>query len=34
NASDSEPAKLLAVFVVDSDDDVLTTPDGQDSGNE
>lgn len=27
NASDSEPAKLLAVFVVDTDDKVLTTPD-------
>lgn len=27
NASDSDPAKLLAVFVVDSDDKVLTTPD-------
>jgi len=27
NASESEPAKLLAVFVVDADDKVLTTPD-------
>jgi quercetin dioxygenase-like cupin family protein len=27
NASDSEPAKLLAVFVVDTDEKVLTTPD-------
>ena len=27
NASNSEPAKLLAVFVVDSDDKELTTPD-------
>ncbi|MDD2768592.1 MAG: cupin domain-containing protein [Methylococcus sp.] len=27
NASDSEPAKLLAVFVVDTNDKVLTTPD-------
>ncbi|WP_306717060.1 cupin domain-containing protein [Burkholderia dolosa] len=26
NASDSRPAKLLAVFVADSDDKVLTTP--------
>ncbi|WP_116141918.1 cupin domain-containing protein [Trinickia diaoshuihuensis] len=26
NASESEPAKLLAVFVVDSNDKVLTTP--------
>lgn len=26
NASKSKPAKLLAVFVVDSDDKVLTTP--------
>lgn len=26
NASASEPARLLAVFVVDSDDKVLTTP--------
>jgi quercetin dioxygenase-like cupin family protein len=26
NASKTEPAKLLAVFVVDSDADVLTTP--------
>ncbi|EIK52418.1 hypothetical protein YO5_06436 [Stutzerimonas stutzeri TS44] len=34
NASDSEPAKLLAVFVVDSDDDVLTTLDEQESENE
>lgn len=29
NASDSKPAKLLAVFVVDSGDKVLTVPDGQ-----
>ena len=27
NASTTEPAKLLAVFVVDSDDHALTTPD-------
>lgn len=27
NASKTEPAKLLAVFVVDTDDKVLTTPD-------
>lgn len=27
NASDKEPASLLAVFVVDSKDDHLTTPD-------
>jgi len=27
NASDKEPASLLAVFVVDSDDKALTTPD-------
>lgn len=27
NASDSEPAKLLAVFIVDTDDKALTTPD-------
>ena len=27
NASSTEPAKLLAVFVVDTDDKVLTTPD-------
>nr|WP_314578106.1 cupin domain-containing protein [uncultured Pseudomonas sp.] len=27
NASSTEPAKLLAVFVVDSDDEKLTTPD-------
>jgi quercetin dioxygenase-like cupin family protein len=27
NASDSEPASLLAVFIVDSDDNRLTTPD-------
>ena len=27
NASDSEPASLLAVFVVDSQDNPLTTPD-------
>ena len=27
NASDKEPASLLAVFVVDSKDDPLTTPD-------
>ena len=27
NASDSEPASLLAVFIVDSGDDPLTTPD-------
>lgn len=29
NASESEPAKLLAVFVVDTDDKELTTPDKQ-----
>lgn len=27
NASQTEPAKLLAVFVVDTDDKELTTPD-------
>ncbi|MGF7172630.1 cupin domain-containing protein [Azospirillum doebereinerae] len=27
NASHSEPARLLAVFVVDTDDTILTTPD-------
>ena len=27
NASNTEPAKLLAVFVVDTEDNVLTTPD-------
>jgi quercetin dioxygenase-like cupin family protein len=27
NASDSEPASLLAVFIVDSEDNHLTTPD-------
>ncbi|WP_332671976.1 cupin domain-containing protein [Aromatoleum sp.] len=27
NASESEPAKLLAVFIVDTDDEILTTPD-------
>ena len=27
NASPTEPAKLLAVFVVDTDDKALTTPD-------
>jgi quercetin dioxygenase-like cupin family protein len=27
NASDTQPAKLLAVFVVDTDDKILTTPD-------
>jgi quercetin dioxygenase-like cupin family protein len=27
NASDTEPASLLAVFVVDAKDDPLTTPD-------
>jgi quercetin dioxygenase-like cupin family protein len=33
NASDTEPASLLAVFVVDSKDKVLTTPDaGEVSG--
>ena len=26
NASDSEPARLLAVFVLDTDERVLTTP--------
>jgi quercetin dioxygenase-like cupin family protein len=29
NASDSEPASLLAVFVVDSEDDPVTIPDHQ-----
>jgi quercetin dioxygenase-like cupin family protein len=29
NASKTEPARLLAVFVVDTDDTVLTTPDAQ-----
>ena len=28
NASETEPASLLAVFVVDAKDDALTTPDG------
>ena len=27
NASATEPAKLLAVFVVDTDDKILTIPD-------
>ena len=27
NASDKEPASMLAVFIVDSKDDALTTPD-------
>jgi hypothetical protein len=27
NASATEPAKLLAVFVVDTDDNALVTPD-------
>jgi quercetin dioxygenase-like cupin family protein len=29
NASKTAPARLLAVFVVDTDDKVLTTPDGK-----
>jgi quercetin dioxygenase-like cupin family protein len=29
NASDSEPARLLAVFVVDANETTLTTPDGR-----
>jgi quercetin dioxygenase-like cupin family protein len=29
NASDTEPAKMLAIFVVDTDDKVLTTIEGQ-----
>ena len=29
NASETEPAKLLAVFVVDSKETVLTTPFGE-----
>lgn len=29
NASDSKPARLLAVFIVDSGDKELTVPDGQ-----
>jgi quercetin dioxygenase-like cupin family protein len=29
NASDSEPARLLAVFVVDTNETTLTTPDGR-----
>jgi quercetin dioxygenase-like cupin family protein len=29
NASDSEPAKLLAIFVVDTDDTELTTVEKQ-----
>jgi quercetin dioxygenase-like cupin family protein len=33
NASKSKPAKLLAVFVVDSDDKALTTPVKQDKGS-
>jgi quercetin dioxygenase-like cupin family protein len=32
NASDKEPASLLAVFVVDSKDDPLTTPDQEPRG--
>jgi quercetin dioxygenase-like cupin family protein len=28
NASDTAPARLLAVFIVDAGDDALTTPDG------
>lgn len=34
NASKTEPAKLLAVFVVDTDDKVLTTPDQEEFRNE
>jgi quercetin dioxygenase-like cupin family protein len=33
NASDKEPASLLAVFVVDSKDDPLTTPDQEPRGS-
>ena len=33
NASKSKPAKLLAVFVVDTDDKALTTPVKQDKGS-
>jgi hypothetical protein len=29
NASDTEPARLLAVFIVDTADEQLTTPDAQ-----
>jgi len=29
NASKTQPAKLLAVFIVDSDDTILTTPDAK-----
>jgi quercetin dioxygenase-like cupin family protein len=29
NASDTKPAKLLAVFVVDTDEKELTTPTGK-----
>jgi hypothetical protein len=29
NASDTEPARLLAVFVVDADETTLTTPDSR-----
>jgi quercetin dioxygenase-like cupin family protein len=29
NASKTEPARLLAVFIVDSTEEVLTTPDHQ-----
>jgi quercetin dioxygenase-like cupin family protein len=29
NASDTEPARLLAIFLVDADDETLTTPDGR-----
>ncbi len=34
NASDSEPARLLAVFIVDTDDKALTTFDEQESRDE
>lgn len=33
NASKTEPAKLLAVFVVDTADTALTTPDAQGAGH-
>jgi quercetin dioxygenase-like cupin family protein len=33
NASKTEPAKLLAVFVVDTADTALTTPDTQGAGH-
>lgn len=32
NASETKPAKLLAVFVVDSDHEALTTPSSREEG--